>query len=210
MTAPNRRGRIPAGIRAHRDGALSITDRTSIRGIPCTSVARTLLDLAGIVPIWELRKAIAEAEVLRVFDLAAVRDVIKRGRGRRGVARLRTLVAELDFGKGIPNSVLERRFLSVCERASVPPPEVNQWLRLRDRTIKPDFTWRDARLVIETDGGESHDTKSSFESDRRRDQALAIAGWQVVRFTWHQVFNEPARVGQTLGELYVARVRRRP
>ena len=201
VTAPNRRGRIPAGIKAHRDGSLQARDRTSLRGIPCTSASRTLLDLAAVASVSELRHAISEAEFLRIFDATAVRAMIKRGRGRRGVARLRMLVDELDPQTKRTRSELERRFLAMCSKAAIPPPAVNRELELGSIHLTPDFTWRDARLIVETDGRMAHDTASAFERDRRRDQILSAAGWRVIRCTWRQVLDEPLRLTQTLRAL---------
>jgi predicted transcriptional regulator of viral defense system len=122
VMAPNRRGRIPRGIDAHRDGSLKEDERTKIRGVPCTTVARTLLDLAAVVSIWELRKAISEAEVLRLLDHDAVRSLIKCSRGRRGVARLRALLDEIHPLTKRTRSEMERLFLHMCERAKLPQP----------------------------------------------------------------------------------------
>lgn len=201
VTAPNRRGRTPGGIRAHRHGSLRESDRASVRAIPCTSVARTLLDLAGVVGVSELRKAISEAEVLRVFDLTDVQTLIARSTGRRGVARLRMVVFELSPQTARSRSYLEHKFLAMCERGSIPPPEVNCKLVVENKPVMPDFLWRDARVVVESDGRETHDTASAFESDRRRDQAFSAAGWQVVRCTWHQVLHEPTRLARTIGKI---------
>lgn len=201
VTAPNRRGRIPTGIKAHRDGSLQTPDRTSFRGIPCTTVARTLLDLAAVVSVSELRRAISEAEFLRIFDSVAVRATIKRSRGRRGVARLRMLVDELDPQTKRTRSELERQFLAMCSKAAIPTPAVNCELDLGSVRLTPDFIWSDARLVVETDGRVAHDTGSAFERDRRRDQILSAAGWRVIRCTWRQVLDEPLRLTQTLRAL---------
>lgn len=201
VTAPGRRGRMPIGIEAHRHGSLRADDRTSVNGIPCTSIARTLLDLAGVVSARELRNAITQAEVLGVFDLRAVRGLIARSRGRRGIARLRRALDEFDPGMEYTRSELERRFLSLCARKRLPRPEVNAPLDIDGEPIKPDFLWRKARLVVETDGRRFHDTAVAFEKDRHRDQQLLVAGWRVVRCTWRQVVDEPAELAQTLREL---------
>jgi very-short-patch-repair endonuclease len=160
-----------------------------------------LLDLAAVASVSELRHAISEAEFLRIFDATAVRAMIKRGRGRRGVARLRMLVDELDPQTKRTRSELERRFLAMCSKAAIPPPAVNRELELGSIHLTPDFTWRDARLIVETDGRMAHDTASAFERDRRRDQILSAAGWRVIRCTWRQVLDEPLRLTQTLRAL---------
>lgn len=201
VTAPGRRGRIPAGIAAHRHGSLRAADRTIVHGIPCTSLARTLLDLAAVAPPRELRNAITQAEVQRVFDLAAVRDVIARSRRRRGVARLRLAVAEHDTRSERTRGELESRFLALCDRAGIPLPEVNAPLFIEGIQMEADFLWRDARLIVEADSHRFHNTASAFESDRRRDQRLVRAGWRVIRCTWRQVTDEPAQLARTLRDL---------
>jgi hypothetical protein len=201
VTAPGRRGRIPEGIDAHRHGSLQPQDRTVVEGIPCTTVARTLLDLAGVVGIRELGSAITQAEVLRLFDLAAVREVVRRSRGRRGVARLRLAIAEHDPESELARSELERRFLALCRTAGLPVPAVNAPVALPGGDVVADFLWRDARLIVEADSHRFHGTPSAFERDRRRDQQLKRAGWEVVRCTWRQVVDEPHILVATLRTL---------
>jgi hypothetical protein len=201
VTAPGRRGRVPAGIDAHRDGSLRSVDRTEVRDIPCTSLARTLLDLAGVVTPRELRNVITQAEVKRVFDLSAVREVIARSRRRRGVARLRLAIAEHDPRDEHARGELERRFLGLCRQSGLPLPEINAPLIVGRTPLEADFLWRDARLILETDDRRSHHTLAAFEKDRRRDQRLTLAGWQVLRCTWHQVTVDPDELTQTLRTL---------
>jgi very-short-patch-repair endonuclease len=210
VTAPNRRGRIPGGISAHRDGSLTPDDRTAVHGIPCTTVARTLLDFAAVAPVWELRKAVSEAEVLRILDHDAMRKLIKRSRGRRGVARLRTVMDEIHPRTKWTRSDMERAFLRMCERARLPEPEVNVTLYPGGRRAMPDFLWRDAGLIVEADSRGFHDTGSAFESDREREQRLQLAGWRVSRCTWRQIEREPRRLAETIrGLLDQPKARRR-
>ena len=201
VTAPNRRGRALEGIAAHRSGALLPQDHTLVRGIPCTSIPQTLLDMASAVSIRELANAVSEAEVLRLLDRAAVREVLERNRGRRGTGRLRSLLADLDPQTRRTRSTMERRFLAICRRNMLPIPEVNTSVRVADTRVEPDFLWRDVRLIVETDGRQCHDTASAFERDRRRDQQLQMAGWRVVRCTWRQVVDEPVELSRTLRAL---------
>jgi very-short-patch-repair endonuclease len=199
VTGPRRRGRSPDGIEAHRDGTVAPQDRADVEGIPCTSVARTLLDLAGVVRPRQLRNAITAAEVLRLLDLRALEEVIGRNRGRRGMARLRRVIAEYDERAERANPGLERKFLAICRRANLPSPAVNAPVDLPDGSqVVADFLWRDARLIVETDDRRSHETASAFERDRRRDQLLALEGWRVVRCTWSQVASEPKRLAATI------------
>lgn len=198
VTAPNRRGRIPSGIAAHRDGSLAPEDRTTVQGIPCTTAARTLLDFAGVAPLWELRKAVSEAEVLRILDHDFVRKLIKRSRGRRGVARFRLVMDEIHPKTKWTRSDMEVAFLEMCRRAGLPVPEVNVSLYPGGRKTVPDFLWRDPELIVEADSREFHDTGSAFESDREREQRLQLAGWRVSRCTWRQIEREPRRLAETI------------
>lgn len=209
VTAPGRRGRAPQGIAAHRHGSLIAADRTEVKGIPCTSVARTLLDFAGVAPVWELRQVIGEAEVLRALDHAEVRRLIKRGRGRRGVARLRMLLDEIHPQTKRTRSEMERLFLRMCAATGLPEPEVNVWLELDDGLLQPDFLWRDAGLIVEADSRRFHDTDSAFLSDRRREQRLQLAGWRVSRCTWGEIEREPRRLAETIHGLIAQRSLRR-
>ena len=174
VTAPNRRGRMPTGIVAHRDGMLGVSDRTKWHGVPCTTVARTLLDLAAVASAWDLRKAVAEAEVRGLLRMPAIRALIRRCRGRRGVARLRLCVDELDPSTRRTRSELERMFLGLCKRAGLPKPEVNVPLEAAGLRLRPDFLWRDFRLIIETDSRKFHGTASAFELDRQREQRFSL------------------------------------
>jgi very-short-patch-repair endonuclease len=204
VTAPNRRGRGPVGVAAHRDGSLQPIDKSTLHAIPCTSLARTLLDYAGIVPEWELRKAVAQAEVLGVLDPAAVRSVLRRGRGRRGVARLRLIIDTLHPQTKRTRSELERLFLTMCVSAQLPHPEVNVWLEVPGgNPLQADFLWRDARLIVEADSHEFHRTPAAFEEDRKREQRFQLAAWRVSRCTWAQVEGEPQRLATTIRALLV-------
>jgi very-short-patch-repair endonuclease len=200
VTAANRRGRHPSGISAHRY-SLPEGDWTTVRGIRCTTVERTLLDLAAVIPVWQLRKALAEAEVLRIVDLSALRALIRRSRRRRGVARLRLILDELHPETRRTRSELERMFLRMCRKGGLPTPEVNVALQVSGRRLKPDFLWRDEGLIVEADSRRFHDTDSAFQHDRRREQLLQLAGWRVSRCTWEQVEREPRRLTETIHAL---------
>ena len=199
VTAPNRRGRSPRGVAAHRDGSLQPNDKTSLLGIPCTSVARTLLDFAGIAPEWEVRKAVAQAEVLRILDKQRLRALLKRSRRRRGVARLRLILDTIHPQTKRTRSELERLFLDVLTKTTVPQPEVNIWLPAPDgKRYQADFLWRDSELIVEADSRRFHDTDSAFVSERKRQQQLELAGWRVSRCTWEEVEHEPRRLALTV------------
>ncbi|HEX5526430.1 MAG TPA: DUF559 domain-containing protein [Solirubrobacterales bacterium] len=171
-----------------------------IDGIPCTALPRTLLDLAATESYRTLRHAVTQAEVERVFDLRAVEELLKRSKGRRGVARLRLSIENHDPHEQEARRELEKKLLRLFKRSGF-SPEVNGHLVVDGISLMPDFIWRDARLIVEADSRRVHGTVTAFEKDRLRDQRLTAAGWTVIRVTWHQVTNEPERLIQTLRKL---------
>jgi len=201
VTTPRRAGRKRTGIDVHSGATLLPRDVETVDGISCTTVARTLLDLAEVLERRQVERACEQSEVERVFDLREVEDVLERADGRRGAAVLRSILAEQAIGTALTRRELEALFLELCRAAGLPRPDVNAWLPLEPTGVEADFLWRERRLVVETDGRETHFTTWAFESDRRRDQRLMLAGWRVVRFTWRQVVEEPARVAATVGSL---------
>ena len=64
-----------------------------------------------------------------------------------------------------------------------------------------DFFWPARRLIVEVDGWDSHGTRAAFEADRERDTQLKLLGYEVVRFTWRQLTDDPAGVAGALREL---------
>ena len=201
VTAPNRRGRVAQGISAHRDGSLAAVDRVTFKGIPCTIPARTVLDLASAAPIWEVRRALGEAEVGRLVDHPTLRALIRRNPGRRGVARLRLLLDEIHPETKRTRSELERMFLRMCVRAKLPSPEVNVKLQVDRGRLEADFLWRGPKLIVEADSRRYHDTDTAFLNDSRREQRLQLAGWRVTHCTWEQVEREPSRLAEIIRRL---------
>ena len=201
VTTPRRGLRRVKGIVRHESTTLTEADVTVVDGIPCTSVARTLLDLAGEIDRQGLRRACNQADVLGIFDGRQVEDVLARAEGRRGAQRLREVLAYGRVGEAITRSQLEEEFLSLCERARLPEPCVNAWIALEGGRVEADFLWPELKLIAETDGAAVHQTPSAFQDDRRRDQRLMRAGYRVVRFTWRQVTHAPEEVVETLRAL---------
>jgi hypothetical protein len=201
VTLPSPNARARYGIEVHRSLTLTDADLTRLDGIPCTSVARTLIDFADKAKRREVERAVDQAEVLRIFDLQAVEDAIARAGRRRGAALLQAVIADY-AGPTLTEEGLEEQFFALCRKAALPEPEVNVWITLDDgAAYKADFLWRAERLILETDGRDVHTTRRAFEHDRRRDQRLTRAGFTVVRFTWRQVTRDADRVLQTTQDL---------
>ena len=191
VTAPRTRGGAP-GIRLHTSRSLDAKDTTTHEAIPITTIARTLLDLASTVRKDRLERALAQAERLQLYDHRAITDVIARANGHRGKGTLARATAQ---EPKLTRSELEAMFLALVRRAGLPEPDANSSLDAPDHPgLEPDFYWPALRLVVETDGWETHGTKSAFRSDRRKDAALTAAGYRVMRFTYDDVVYEPDTV----------------
>ncbi len=202
-------GRKRAGIDAHTSSSLLPRDIELVDGIPCTTVARTLLDLAAVTPRRAVERAFDQADVLRVLDLRQIADVLARAGRHPGAGVLRAIADDHSRKPELTRNDLEEAFLAICADAGLPRPEVNVWIALEPTGYEADFLWRAERLIAETDGGGAHTTRSAFETDRRRDQRLMVAGYRVVRFPWQQVFAEPDTVEATLRALLYASIRPR-
>ena len=201
VVAPLRRGKARPGLVVRERSDLVPSDRTVVDGIPCTSVARTLLDLAAVVWPDQLARACERAEELREFDLRALRDLVRRNRGRRGVRRLRLAMDAMRSLEPAARSELERRFLALCERSGIPRPHVNAWIEVSGSGLEVDFSWPHARLAVEVDGAAYHSDTAAFERDRERDRRLLLAGWRVMRVTWRQLEAQPAELAASLRAL---------
>jgi hypothetical protein len=177
------------GIALHRSRRIHAEDRAVPDGIPVTSVARTLLDLAEVVRPRRLQRALEEAERRGLFDLAAVERLIARSRGRHS---LRALNAALrDYRPpAFTRSELERRFVALCERAGLPRPAANLFVAGEE----VDMSWPDRRLIVELDSREYHRSRAAFERDRARDASLQLAGYRVLRVTDRRLAGEPGEV----------------
>jgi very-short-patch-repair endonuclease len=172
------------GIRVHR-ARLEPGDVRHRHGLPLTSPARTILDLAPQVTERLLADALAR-RLVRPGDL-------------RKSARLRGL---LDPGPRLTRSEAERRLLAIVERARLPRPRTNA----RVAGFELDAFWPHARLAVEVDGYAFHGSRTAFERDRRRDLALHAAGVRVLRVSWRQL-GEPEALSAALAAA-LARVER--
>ncbi len=198
VTAADRRGHGLPGIEVHRSRTLDRADVTIARGIPCTTVARTLLDLAEVVDRRALERAIEQAERLRVFDGRKVHDVLSRANGRRGAPVLRAILASYEEPP-LTQKELERRLFELCDGAGMDRPSTQAGIELGGgETVYADFLWPDTKLLVETDGRETHGTRQAFERDRRRDRRLMMLGYRVVRFTWLDLERRPDEVIRTV------------
>jgi hypothetical protein len=166
VSVPRRAARPKDGIEQHLAASLTADDITRVQGIPCTTVARTLVDLGDVAS-------------RRVIEYAVERTGPTHGR-----SLLYRVLEDLTAGSTLTESELEEAFLAISRTVGLRDPEVNVWMTLPDGTaVRIDFLWRKERLAVETDGGPYHRTPQARERDARRDQLLRLAGFEPVRFT---------------------------
>jgi hypothetical protein len=194
VTAPTQHQARP-GIRFHCS-RLPVDEVTTKDGIAVTTVPRTLFDLAAVLSLDQLRRAVNEAEIRRLWDPLSLHDLLKRHPRRPGAGSVRAVLATP--GAGITRNDIEERFLGLLDRAGLPRPATNVPLRLGARFIEPDCMWRDERLIVELDGYGTHHTRAAYENDRARDRELTASGWRVMRVTWRQLDDEPEAVARDL------------
>lgn len=192
---PRRAARPRDGVDRHLRLALGRNDVPEVDNIPVTTVARTLVDLGDVANRRAVELAVDQAELLQLFDLRAIEEVLCRSSPTRGTKLLSSVLEELG-GPTLTASELEEAFLAICRNSGLPDPAVNVWMTLPDGTpAKIDFVWRTERLAVETDGHTYHRSRQSREQDARRDQLLRLADFEPLRFTDRQVSLEPAWVG---------------
>jgi very-short-patch-repair endonuclease len=179
------------GIRIHGTRSLPAAEVVRRRRVPCTSVERTLVDLADR-PL--IDRAVEQAFALRLLGRTRMADALRRANGKPGTKELRRLLTRLLEDFPLTRSELERRFLRLLAEAGLPAPLVNRH-RAGHRV---DFHWPEYGLVVETDGRATHDNPYAFHQDRARDLDLELADVHVIRLSWWQIVNEPERVLQLL------------
>jgi very-short-patch-repair endonuclease len=185
------------GLAARRI-VLAADEVTVERGIPVTTPARTLFDLAAVVLPDQLEAAFQEAEVRRLTSPTSLDALVARYPGRRGTRAIDALLAKhRAIGASIPTSVLQRRLLALLDAHDLSRPDVN---RITDHG-ELDAIWHEHKLIVECDGFATHGTRKAFEADRARDRELVVAGWRVVRVTWRQLRDEPDTIARQIAAL---------
>src|SRR4051812_42050319 len=193
VTVPVEAGREIDGGRCRRCRYPGTGEGGGRSGVTVTTVARTLVDLAGILHLPALRQVVGRAAIRRKLDLQAVDIAIYNAKGRRGLKGLEVALLPYRTKNGkVPDvrSDLETLLLPHLLEMDLPRPVNNAPLHIEGERFLVDFFWEQEQVIVETDGRETHETAAAFESDRRRDQFLAAAGYRVLRITWRQLQDE--------------------
>jgi hypothetical protein len=194
VTAP-RSIKPKKGIRLHRPLSLDALDTTIVDGIPITTVAQTLLDVAAPKYRLNVGKLLHEAAVQELLDMRAIWKVLARQPNHPGARRLDWASRqEVPFTR----SGLEDAALAVFASFSLPQPETNTWVSDGEKLVEVDFVWRDAGVIVEVDGARYHSTRWRRRQDADKTAALRAQGWTVHRFTDTQIAGTPTHVAQTV------------
>ncbi len=175
----------------------------AIKGIPTTSITRTLIDLAATTPTKTLERALDEALRLGLTDLGRLRGVLSRsGMKRHGARVLRTLLEARDPADERSDSELEDKLIRLIRSEGLPPPALHYNVVDEDRWLgEVDHAYPRQRIAIEVHGYRLHSSRSVWENDQRRENGLVEAGWRVLKVTNSQLENDPASIIGTLRSL---------
>jgi Protein of unknown function (DUF559) len=195
VTRPGRASR--PHLVAHQ-GTLLGDEVVRVRGIPVTSVPRTMFDLAATRSEREVERAWNEMEVRGFRDRLSVPHLLERHPGRKGSLVLARLAERKELPVGITRNDLEEAFLALIDRFGLPRPRMNAHLAVRDRFYEIDCLWEDLQVAIELDGGAVHKTTKAFHDDRERDRILTAEGFTTARITWDHIQDTPQEVAADL------------
>ncbi len=193
VVVPSRR-RVKTATRIHRT-TLHPRDVTTYKGIPVTTIARTLVDLTDVLNAYDLANVIHEADFRRRFSEQATRDAMARANGRRNLHVLERALELNNAGSAGLKSHNEAAFLSMLK--NLPEPLVNTKLNGEEA----DFHWPANKLVVEVDGP-GHDRPRTQREDRRKEASWRDAGYEVVRIPAEDLTRlraalEPRRPGES-------------
>ena len=169
--------------------SISLEDVRVREGLPVTSPARTIVDLAGTLDLDELEAAYALALRRRLTTPQEIAEAMARAPHSKGVASIRELTAQRGRFT-LTRSKYERKLIQLLGRADLPVPRVNA----KAEGHEVDLLWPEHRLIVEFDGFAYHSDRQSFEQDRLRDQRLIAAGYRVIRITARQLDHTPEAV----------------
>lgn len=194
ITVLHRGGRDRPGIRVHRPRRLDPRDTTRIRGVPTTTPARTLLEIAPRLSDDRLKRLTRKAQAEGLASTRQIAEMLDRAKGRPASHRLRALIAT---GTAPTASSDEDVVLDLVLAAGFEHPDVNKPLQIATATYYPDLRWPAQRLILEVDS-RWHDGRLAHELDAVRQADLEAAGERVLRTTSAQAAKHPRQLADRL------------
>ena len=196
-----RTGRKRPGIRIHRPRTLPAHEVTTRDGIPTTTPARTILDMAAPLSPSRLEHLLDQAEIQELTDYPSLDAIARAHPGHHGAARLRRALRQYEAGVSLSRSDLEILFRDLCRTHGLPQPVRNASVAGKE----VDFLFPDHRLIVETDSWRFHKTRHAFENDRARDVITLQAGHRTLRFTDRQLTRRPADAANAIADVLADR-----
>ena len=205
VTAPGDGHRHRSGIRFHRSRAIAPRDVTRRYGIPSTTAARALLEIAPELSDRRLKRAVRQAQVEGLASVEQIADVLRRANGHRGAGRIAAIIAP---GPAPTASGDEDSVLDLILQAGFEHPVVNAPRSVGARTYYPDLRWPAQRLILEIDSSPWHDGPLAGELDAARQAELEAVGERVLRTTCEHALQDPAALVARLAAAGAPRARR--
>jgi hypothetical protein len=172
-------------------------------GMPTTTPARTVVDLAAIVSFERLKRIVENGvndHIVTDHEVGAVLQEVARP-GKWGVRRLTRVLAMRAPGDPVPDSVLERLLLHALRSVGLPDPVPQYPHPGREiGTGWVDYAYPDARLILEADGRRWHQRIADLKRDNARDKAASRAGWLTMRFMHEELTADPDEQGRSVIE----------
>ena len=191
------------GIRVHRT-RLDPRDITIVLGIPATTLARMLVDLCEVLEAQQIAAVLKEAEFLGKFDLVATHEAMARAGRRARLERLEEALVIRGYGGAGTRSGLEDRLVNAIKESRFEQPRVN--VHPKGMNLEVDMVWKRERLCVEVDGP-GHERPAVRREDAERDRKLREAGYEVLRFTKHDIIKRPDQVVETIRKALARRKR---
>lgn len=189
LTVAGDRGRRRTALKVHRTATVERADWTKVGRLPCTGVARTVIDLSPGTDDRQLEPLVDRA--LRIVSRSAMLSAVSRAEGRPGVGRVQALL-DPERPSADAWSEAERRLLALIRSSGLPQPECN--VPLGDHGRVPDLLWRAERVIVDYDSWRFHSGPASFHNDRDRHNQLTVQGYQVLHVTWRVLRDHPEQV----------------
>jgi hypothetical protein len=200
VTAVRHLRRHARDVTWHESRHLDGRDVTIREGVPVTSVDRTIIDLAAVVPESQLLAALDDA---CRRNLTSCHRVAGRARElhsrRRGQGRLRRVLEHRLDGDPVPESVLETEFDALVRSLGLPEPVRQHEVRLLGgRRARIDFAYPSEQVAVEIDGARHHACVGDWHDTLLRQNELAALGWIVLRFTVRDLRDRSEEVAATV------------
>ena len=193
VTVRSGQGHVFDDVVGHRSRDLPDEEVSTVRGIPVTTVARTLVDCGLTVTERQLENALHRALHRELTTIADVTRCYLRvsAHGRNGAGPIGELLRAIDPEMAPAESALEVEMLAALRLHGVPEPVRQFEVRVGGHVFRLDLAYPEHKLFLEGDGFGVHGGRSPFESDRFRQNELVLAGWWPLRFTWLQIKQQP-------------------